>query len=200
MTGDLIRHFQQVLGIPDDWEAWNVTTNLIHLLREKTGLLDKHYKVSGGLAVHDSAEIEKGAVIKGNGIIGPGCFVASGAYLRGGVYLFDKVTIGPGCEVKTTVILSGSTLAHFNYVGDSVIGRNVNFEAGAVIANHHNDKVDKKISVIHQGKRIDTGLEKFGAIVGDDCKIGANAVLCPGTVLTAASIVQRLQLIDQAKT
>ena len=122
MTGDLIRHFQQVLGIPDDWEAWNVTTNLIHLLREKTGLLDKHYKVSGGLAVHDSAEIEKGAVIKGNGIIGPGCFVASGAYLRGGVYLFDKVTIGPGCEVKTTVILSGSTLAHFNYVGDSVIG------------------------------------------------------------------------------
>src|SRR5436190_1263862 len=137
MTGDLIRHFQQVLGIPDDWEAWNVTTNLIHLLREKTGLLDKHYKVSGGLAVHDSAEIEKGAVIKGNGIIGPGCFVASGAYLRGGVYLFDKVTIGPGCEVKTTVILSGSTLAHFNYVGDSVIGRNVNFEAGAVIANHH---------------------------------------------------------------
>jgi NDP-sugar pyrophosphorylase family protein len=147
---------------------------------------------------HASATVEAGAVIKGPVLIGPGCFIAAGVTLRGGVWLAERVTLGPGCELKATLVLAGSALAHFNYVGDSLIGSGVNFEAGAVVANHHNERVDKRIWVRWaDGALHDTGVTKFGALVGDGCKIGANAVLSPGTVLAAGAVVPRLGLVAQ---
>ena len=76
-------------------------------------------------------------------------------------------------------------------------GNDVNFEAGAVTANHYNEREHKNISVIYDSKEIDTRCIKFGALVGDHAKIGANAVLSPGTILLPNSIVKRLELIDQ---
>ena len=72
-------------------------------------------------------------------------------------------------------------------------------EAGSVIANHHNDRDDKIIDIVIDGRRIKTNVEKFGALVGDHSKIGANAVLSPGTVLAPKSIVGRLELVNQSK-
>ncbi|WP_370455742.1 hypothetical protein [Imperialibacter sp. EC-SDR9] len=119
------------------------------------------------------------------------------AYLRGGVVLGQGVTIGPGCEVKSSIVFDHSSLAHFNFVGDSIVGSNVNFEAGAVIANHYNERQDKQIRVLHQGGVVETGSTKFGALVGDNCKVGANAVLSPGTVLDKNEVVKRLELVEQ---
>ncbi|MEZ4899372.1 MAG: hypothetical protein R2806_21175, partial [Saprospiraceae bacterium] len=87
--------------------------------------------------------------------------------------------------------------AHFNYIGNSLIGHHVNFEAGSVCANHFNERDDKTIFVMHRGERINTGVIKFGALVGDHVKIGANAVLSPGTILEKNRIVGRLELINQ---
>jgi len=109
------------------------------------------------------------------------------------------VRIGPSCEVKSSVILNDSTIAHFNFIGDSIIGNNVNFEAGAHTANQHNDRLNKEISVLWRGKVIKTNANKFGSLIGDNSKIGANAVLFPGTILEKKSLVNRLELINQIR-
>jgi len=149
--------------------------------------------------VHPGATIEPGAVVKPPIFIADGCFVASHAYLRGGVLLASGVTVGPGCEVKSSLVLDRSVLAHFNFVGDSLIGRGVNLEAGAVIANRWNERADPTIAVFPEGRRIALPVTKFGAVIGDAARIGANAVLSPGTLLPPGAVVGRLQLVDQAK-
>jgi NDP-sugar pyrophosphorylase family protein len=177
---------------------WDVAGNIAPLLRQQIASLDSSYQRVDELAVHRTAIIEAGAVIKGPAIIGANCFIAAGAYLRGGVYLEQDCIIGPSSELKTSVMFAGSKLAHMNFVGDSVIGADVNIEAGAVIANHRNEREDRNIRIAYHGQVIDTGVSKFGALVGDGSRIGANAVIAPGTLLEPASIVGRLQLIDQS--
>jgi bifunctional N-acetylglucosamine-1-phosphate-uridyltransferase/glucosamine-1-phosphate-acetyltransferase GlmU-like protein len=149
------------------------------------------------VAIHKTAIVEQGVILKGPVIISADCFIGAHAYLRGGVFLSDHVSIGPGCEIKSSFIFSHSALAHFNFVGDSVLGSYVNMEAGSIIANHYNERVEKQISVLIKNQIIETGVNKFGALVGDHVKIGANAVLSPGTLLSKNAIVARLELIQQ---
>jgi len=176
---------------------WEITQRIREIIKQKIKTLPKVYKVTGEIAIHKSAVIEANVVMKGPMIIGPQCFIAGGSYLRDGVFLTGNNSLGPGCEVKSTILFPYSNLAHFNFVGDSIIGSHVNFEAGAVIANHFNERKDKTINAVLKNELINTGVEKFGSLVGDDVKIGANAVLSPGTILLAGTIVARLQLVDQ---
>ncbi|MCU0117750.1 transferase [Pseudomonas sp. B2M1-30] len=159
--------------------------------------LGASYRRHGNVAIHESADVEHGAVLKGPIIIGEGSFVAAGAYLRGGVYLGRNCIVGPSCELKSSFMLDGSKLAHFNFVGDSLIGEGVNIEAGAIIANYRNELDGADISIRYAGSVIETGVKKFGALVGDGCKIGANAVIAPGAILRPNTHVPRLGLIDQ---
>jgi NDP-sugar pyrophosphorylase family protein len=177
---------------------WVVTERVRELIKQRFKALGKDFKVSGEHAVHKSAVIESNVVMKGPIIIGPNCFVATGCYLRDGVFLGGGNSLGPGCELKSSILFPSSNLAHFNFVGDSIIGSHVNFEAGAVIANHFNERTDKTINAVMKKEVINTRVEKFGALIGDGCKIGANAVLSPGTILTPGVIVGRLQLVDQS--
>lgn len=177
---------------------WVATGHVREIIKQKLKSLPKVFKVTNEIAIHKSAVIESNVVMKGPIIIGPNCFIASGCYLRDGVFLVGNNSLGPGCEVKSTIIFPWSNLAHFNFVGDSIIGSHVNFEAGSVIANHFNERKDKTINAVLKNEVIITGVEKFGSLVGDDCKIGANAVLSPGTILPPETVVARLQLVDQA--
>ena len=181
----------------NNWLPWEITKDLSRILMERLSQLDHNYHINEGIAIHKTATIEKGAVLKAPVIIGEDCFIGSNAYLRGGVYLDRSVIIGTGCEIKSSIIFSNSTIAHFNFIGDSIIGSDVNFEAGAVTANHYNERENKNISVFYNSEIINTGVIKFGALVGDHSKIGANAVLSPGTILPPKTIVKRLELIDQ---
>ena len=180
-------------------QPWEITNDLKNILEKALPTLSDDYIVADGIAIHKTATIENGAVIKKPAIIGTNCFVGANAYFREGVYLDTNVKIGPGCEIKNSIICSNTAIAHFNYIGNSIIGRNVNFEAGSIAANHYNERVSKKISVLHNSQIIETNSEKFGSLVGDDSKIGANAVLSPGTILPKNSIVKRLELIEQVK-
>lgn len=187
-----------VLADHADDAPWSVTSDLEGVMREALPRLPSGYRVTGEQAVHESAQIEDGATLKGALIIGPNCFVAKTAYLRGGVVMDEGCIVGPGAELKTTIMLRGSKLAHLNFVGDSVLGEGVNIEAGAIIANYRNERVDKRIRFRFGGEVIDTGVEKFGAIVGDSVRIGANAVVAPGAALKPGEIVPRLALVDMA--
>jgi NDP-sugar pyrophosphorylase family protein len=148
-------------------------------------------------AIHPTAVIEEGVIMKGPIVIGPNCFVGAHAYLRGGVYLMGNNSIGPGCELKSSILFPHANLAHFNFVGDSIVGSNVNFEAGSIVANHYNERTDKEITVRVGSRLIKTGVEKFGAVIGDRCKIGANAMISPGTLLLPNTVVPRLGLVQQ---
>lgn len=176
---------------------WDIIENLESIIYELLDTLSEEYDISGGIAIHSSAVVDPSTLIKAPAIIGPDCFVGPHGVLRGGVILAQESTVGAGCEVKQSVICRGSALAHFNYVGNSIVGHDVNLEAGAVIANHYNEHEHKTIQLLIDDKMVDTGKEKFGAVVGDGSKIGANAVLSPGTILEPKTAVRRLELIEQ---
>jgi NDP-sugar pyrophosphorylase family protein len=185
------RHFSST-GDP-----WHFTRDLQFVLQEKIKILSSDFHIRGDIAIHRSATVEEGVILKGPVIICADVFVGAHAYLRGGAYLSPGVSVGPGCEIKTSVIFEKSSLAHFNFAGDSIIGSDVNMEAGSIIANHHNDRTDKTIRVRVGKSLLDTDAIKFGALIGDGCRIGANAVLCPGTILPKGTIVRRLELVCQ---
>jgi len=197
ILSDFIQHLPLSPAIVGDLQPWEITGNLSEFILKLIPNSDSQYTINDGVAVHHTAIIESGAVIKAPAIIGENCFVGSYAYLQGGVFLGESVRVGPGCEIKASIICQGSTIAHFNFIGDSIIGNHVNFEAGSIIANHYNERANKRIFVIFNSKIIDSGVEKFGALVGDNSRIGANAVLSPGTILQPGSIVKRLGLVEQ---
>lgn len=180
-----------------DGPPWAATRDAERLIAAQLAALGPAYRIEDGVAIHHSATIEPGCVLKGPAIIGPRCFVAAGAYLRGGIYLAADCIVGPACELKTSFMFPGSKVAHLSFVGDSILGAQVNIEAGAMIANYRNELADKRIRILAEGVVIDTGVDKFGALVGDDSRIGANAVVAPGALLQPGSRVRRLQLVDQ---
>ena len=180
-------------------QPWEIINNLEDILLEIIKTLDNNYTIENNIAIHKTATIEQGVIFKGTIIISENCFVGANAYLRGPIFMSNSVKVGPSSEIKQSVIFDNSAIAHFNYIGNSIIGENINFEAGSICANHFNEKHDKRIFIKHNNQIIDTKTEKFGSLVGDNSKIGANAVLSPGTILEKNSIVKRLELIEQTK-
>ncbi len=187
---------QTFAGLKEKW-PWQITSSIPRLLQEWIATLDAAYTVTNGVAIHHSALVESNVIIKAPAIISEGCFIGANAYLRGGVFLGKRTVIGTSCEVKSSILFHDSAVAHFNFIGDSIIGSYVNFEAGSIIANHYNEREDKLIKVMYGSEIIDTHTKKFGALVGDHCTIGANAVLSPGTILSKSTVVKRLELVEQ---
>lgn len=128
--------------------------------------------------------IEPGVMIQGPCIIGPECRIRHGAYIRGPVIIGQNCVIGHCSEIKHSILLNNARAPHFNFVGDSILGNEVNLGAGAKLANFRFDK--KEISILFQGKKISTQLKKFGAVIGDYGKLGCNSVTNPGTLLGPA--------------
>jgi NDP-sugar pyrophosphorylase family protein len=129
--------------------------------------------------------IEPGAYIEGPCILGKNCIVRHGAYIRGDVVIGDSCVIGHDTEVKHSIFLNATSAAHFNYVGDSILGNKVNLGAGVKCANLRLDH--QPIYVLINNERINTRLQKLGAIVGDGAQVGCNCVINPGTILGRCS-------------
>lgn len=131
--------------------------------------------------------VEDGVMIKGPAIIGRNCQIRHNAYLREDVIIGDECVVGNSCELKNVFLFNNCQVPHFNYVGDSILGHRAHLGAGVVLSNV---KVIKgNISVEADGRRIDTGLRKFGALLGDGVEIGCNSVLNPGSVIGRGSIL-----------
>lgn len=175
--------------------VWEILSFLGEYIIEefKKGKASANYKNSRNIFIGEGTVIEEGAFIKGPAIIGNNSFIGHGSYLRPNCIIGNNVSIGHASEIKNSVIFSNSAVGHLNYIGDSILGHNVNIGGGAKTANFRLD--GKTISVKHNGERIDTQLTKFGAILGDNTKIGVNAVLNPGTVLGKNVHVYPLTLV-----
>jgi bifunctional UDP-N-acetylglucosamine pyrophosphorylase / glucosamine-1-phosphate N-acetyltransferase len=131
--------------------------------------------------------VEDGAMIKGPAIIGRNCQIRHNAYLRERVIIGDDCVVGNACELKNSLLFNHANVPHFNYVGDSIIGYQAHLGAGAKVSNVK--LVKGNILVEMDGMPLDTGLRKFGALVGDGSEIGCNAVLNPGSIIGRGSVV-----------
>lgn len=163
--------------------VWGVLPKLAEYVK---GQLPKGKNV----VIGEGTIVEEGAFVKGPAIIGRNCSIAHGAYIRENVILGNNVHIGHGVEVKKSIIVGKSAIAHLNYIGDSIVGSNINIGGGAKTANFRLD--GKNVQIKIGTDTIDTGLIKFGAVIGDESRIGVNAVLNPGTILGKGCFVYPL--------
>jgi NDP-sugar pyrophosphorylase family protein len=137
--------------------------------------------------VGEGTVIEDGVMIKGPAIIGRNCEIRHNAYLRENVLVGDNCVIGNSSEIKNAMLFNKAGAPHFNYIGDSILGYKAHLGAGVKISNIK--LVPGNVAVETNGKPLDTGLRKFGALLGDNADIGCNAVLNPGTIIGRGSVV-----------
>jgi NDP-sugar pyrophosphorylase family protein len=137
--------------------------------------------------IGEGTVIEPGALIKGPAIIGKNCQIRHNAYLRENVILGDNCVVGNASELKNAFLFNGAQVPHYNYVGDSILGHKAHLGAGVKISNVKLFPGNVEVDV--DGVPHDTGLRKFGALVGDHAEVGCNAVLNPGSILERGSVV-----------
>ncbi len=139
------------------------------------------------VSIGEGTVIEAGVMIKGPAIIGRNCEIRHNAYLREHVIVGDHCVIGNSCEFKHAVLFNHSVVPHFSYVGDSILGYKAHLGAGVKISNVK--VLPGNIMVQKAGAPFDTGLRKFGALLGDHTDIGCNSVLNPGSIIGRGSVI-----------
>lgn len=167
---------------------WNAVTQIAEYLNTFS-LGNIEVNIPSGAFIVDShlvsigkgTVVEPGAYIRGPCIIGENCSIRHGAYIRGHVITGDRCVIGHDTEVKNSILLDEAHAAHFAYLGDTILGNKVNLGAGTKCANFKLDAAP--VSVWKGEEKIDTGLRKLGAIIGDGSQIGCNSVTNPGALL-----------------
>ena len=141
----------------------------------------------GPVHIDETAIIEPFVHIIGPAYIGPNATLRHGAYIREYSWICANSLVGHASETKHSVLLPGAKAPHFNYVGDSILGPDVNLGAGVKLSNLRNDGGEVHTRI--DGERVATGLRKFGAIIGEGSQLGCNVVTNPGVVLGARCMV-----------
>ena len=187
-----LSHTEHRLIFDNVTHAWEALAKISTYLqfRLKPGIYGKLIGkpfLSGAVFIGRGTVIEHGAMIKGPAWIGEGCEIRNGAYIRENVVVGNGVVLGNSCEFKNCLIFDEAQIPHFNYVGDSILGYKSHLGAGAILSNVRLDHAPVKIAA-PEGV-IETGLKKFGAIIGDHAEIGCNSVLSPGSIIGRDSII-----------
>ena len=142
---------------------------------------EEYDEVSPQVWVHKTAKVFDSAYLGAPCIIGARTEVRHCAFIRGSALVGEDCVVGNSCELKNVILFDHVQTPHYNYVGDSILGYYSHMGAGSITSNV---KSDKKLVVVHNGEeQIETGLKKFGAMLGDHVEVGCNSVLNPGTVI-----------------
>lgn len=144
-------------------------------------------QIQGKAWLHPTVKLPAYATIIGPAWIGARTDIRPGAFIRGNVVVGEDCVLGNACEFKNCVLMDGVQVPHFSYVGDSIMGSRSHFGAGVICSNLRLDQ--QEIVVRTAEASFDTGLRKFGAIVGEGAEVGCNAVLNPGTLLGPRALV-----------
>ncbi|MEF8808941.1 bifunctional sugar-1-phosphate nucleotidylyltransferase/acetyltransferase [Natronomonas sp.] len=140
-------------------------------------------ELRGDVVVEEGAVVEPGVVIEGPVLVRSGAEVGPNAYVRGATLVGEDCHIGHGVELKNSIVMRGANVPHLSYVGDSLLGTDVNLGAGTQVANLRHDGADVKQTV--KGDRVSTGRRKYGVVAGPGAKTAINTSLAPGVVLSA---------------
>ncbi|HII99607.1 MAG TPA: NTP transferase domain-containing protein [Methanoregula sp.] len=171
-------HLSYWMDVGHPWDILDANTTLIgHIPSENHGTIEEGVSLKGVVVVGEGSIVKAGTYIEGPCIIGKNCRIGPHAYIRGATSIGDECHVGHCSEVKNSIIMSGTKIPHFNYIGDSIIGSGCNFGAGTKIANLRHDHATVRIC----GK--DTRRKKFGAIVGDEVQFGINCSVNVGTMI-----------------
>lgn len=173
--------------------VWEVIPRIVEYLEkwqdwEVRGEVREGAILVGKVSVGEGTVVEPTAYIEGPAVIGRNCTVRHGAYVRGKVIAGDGCVIGHATEVKNSVFLDGAKAAHFAYVGDSILGADVNLGAGAKLANFKIQAGRSQIDVTNGAGKFETGQRKLGAVLGDGVELGCNSVTAPGTLVGPGSM------------
>ncbi len=153
----------------------------------------EYEKIGESVYISRKAKVDGSVGIEGACIIGAGAELRKGAYLRGNCIIGEGCVVGNSSEIKNSILFNRCQVPHFNYVGDSILGCGAHLGAGAKISNLKSDK--SAVSITVGKEKINTGLKKLGAILGDGVEIGCNAVLNPGTVIGKNTVVYPLSCV-----
>jgi len=171
------------------WEALSKIQTYLktNLRRELHNRCEGVAYVGEQVFIGEGTVVEDGAMIKGPAIIGKNCEIRHNAYIRDNVIIGDNCLVGNSCELKSALLFNHAVVPHFNYVGDSILGFKAHLGAGVKLSNF---KVTSgSVAVEVNGKRLDTKLRKFGALLGDNTDVGCNAVLNPGSIIGRGSVI-----------
>lgn len=178
--------FDSWLDVGRPWELLIANEwKLAEQSRSIAGEVHKGANVRGDVVVESGATIKEGVTIEGPVFVGSGASVGPNAYIRSATTITNNTTVGHGVEVKNSILMDGATVPHLSYVGDSILGRDVNFGAGTIVANLRHD--DEPVKMTVKGERVSTGKRKLGVVVGDGTKTGINTSLDPGVKLSSYS-------------
>jgi UDP-N-acetylglucosamine diphosphorylase / glucose-1-phosphate thymidylyltransferase / UDP-N-acetylgalactosamine diphosphorylase / glucosamine-1-phosphate N-acetyltransferase / galactosamine-1-phosphate N-acetyltransferase len=196
MTPDIFFDFSQFQWnniFSDITNVWEALPKIIPFITSQfsNGIITANYQDRNDVFIGEGTVIQPGVHIPGPAIIGKNCILGHASLYREGVIIGDNTHIGHAVEVKHSIILNNAAAAHLNYIGDSIIGNNVNISGGTILANFRLDK--KPILIKTKEKIYNTELRKFGAIIGDNSNVGVNSVLNPGTILGKNCLVYPLQ-------
>ncbi len=154
---------------------------------------EEYEAVAPTVWVHKTAVVASTAFLGPRVLVGPGAEVRHCAFVRGDAIIGAHSVVGNSTEIKNALLFDGVQVPHFNYVGDSVLGYKAHIGAGVVLSNFRSDH--GPVPVHHQGRRLETGLRKFGAILADGADVGCNSVLNPGTVIGKNTVVYPLSMV-----
>ncbi len=161
--------------------AWELLPKIEGMIQEIISKGDERFfKLKDDVLVGKNVTIAPTASITGPAIIEDDVEIRPGAYIRGDVYIGKGCVIGNSTELKNCILLPRAQVPHYNYVGDSILGNCVHMGAGAICSNLRSDG---ESVIVHAGKDYETGLRKFGAVLGDHAEIGCGSVLNPGTII-----------------
>jgi len=170
---------------------WEVLPRIKSFILEFSRTLPNDFeRIDEYVWVGKGTKIENSVLIKGPAIIGYDCEIRHCAFIRENVIIGNNVVVGNSTEIKNSILFNNAQAPHFNYVGDSVLGYKAHIGAGVVLSNLKSNGTMVKIKI--GDDCIETGLRKFGALVGDFSEIGCNSVLNPGTIIGKGSMVYPL--------
>lgn len=176
-------------GVEFAWEALKkikpyVEANATPALRNKC---EGVAFIGENVFIGEGTIVEDGVMIKGPAIIGRDCHIRHNAYIREHVIIGDGCVVGNSTELKNALLFNNAVAPHFNYIGDSILGHKAHLGAGVILSNFRS--LSGNVTVQMDGKPFDTGLRKFGALIGDGAEIGCNAVLNPGSVIGRGAMI-----------
>ncbi len=174
------------------WEVLPLISDFI-LQLGKTLPQEKYEKRGEDIWVAKSAVIAPTAYIKGPCIIDENAEIRHCAFIRGKAVIGKNCVVGNSTEIKNVILFDNVQVPHYNYVGDSVLGYRSHMGAGAVTSNVKQDKTP--VTVNYKGEKIETGLKKFGAMLGDFVEVGCGSVLNPGTVVGTHTNIYPLSMV-----
>jgi bifunctional UDP-N-acetylglucosamine pyrophosphorylase/glucosamine-1-phosphate N-acetyltransferase len=174
------------LDVGRPWELLEANEwKLDDLDRRIDGEVRGDAELRGDVVVEEGAVVEPGVVVEGPALVRSGADVGPNAYVRGATLIGEDCHVGHGVELKNSVLMRGTNVPHLSYVGDSLLGTDVNLGAGTQVANLRHDEADVKQTV--KGDRVSTGRRKYGVVAGPNAKTGINTSLAPGVVLSAGA-------------